>query len=59
MLNEDDESRYDPFTRIHLTDPDQDGIPLAAALCQDCGTVVVDIAAHERFHDSLIPRGAA
>lgn len=45
--------RYDEYTRIHLTDPDTDPIPLAASLCTDCGVVVVDIAVHDRFHDRL------
>lgn len=42
--------RYDEYTRIHLIDPDQEPIRLAASLCTDCGVVVVDRAVHDRFH---------
>lgn len=56
---DEDDSRYDPYTRIHLKDPDTDPIALSAHLCMDCGAVVVDIAVHDRFHDSLVTRGAA
>lgn len=47
------EPRYDPYTTIHLTDPDAEPIPLRASLCQGCGVVVVDTAVHDRFHDTL------
>lgn len=52
------ESRYDEYTRFYLrqepmSGEEDDGIPVVAHLCRDCGVVVVDTAVHDRFHALL------